>query len=149
MRKTYKKNEHQEMVHTIKKFVEKQKGQGYSIYTPTSLPIGCSRNSRLLIPDILVMKENNITHIIEPESSTGGATILGKILLADKAICKMVSEGKQFKEVKPKLIFLYKPSFPESGLKRVKESVSEGMRKLKYIQEKIIIEKFSNKRGWF
>lgn len=147
MRRTYKKNKHQEMVHTIKKFVKKQKG--YNIYTPTSLPISCSRNSRLLIPDILVTKENNITHIIEPESSTGGATILGKILLADKAICKMVSEGKQCKEVKPKLVFLYKPSFPESRLNRVKERVSEGMRKLKYIQEKITIEKLSNKRSWF
>jgi hypothetical protein len=60
--------------------------------------------------DIIICQENNknISHIIEYESNTGGTTIVGKSILINASIKKMIDEVRQID--KPKVIFLYKPN---------------------------------------
>jgi hypothetical protein len=141
------KTEHQEMVDQLNQFI-KSKG-GYTFPKTRSLPFQCTLDTRLYLPDVVVLKDGNVTHIIEPESSTGGTTICGKIVLANKAIQLMVVDGKQSREVKPKLIFLYKRSF--LGLGRIRYRVEKAGLNTDFL-EKIIIDYFPDDLGsldWF
>ncbi len=112
---------HQEMIDEIKNFII-NKG-GYSFPKSTSLPFGCSRETRLYLPDIVVLQNKNITHVIEPETRTGGTTICGKIILANKVIELMVNDNVQSKNIKPTLVFLYHPSNPDHVINRVRYRV--------------------------
>jgi hypothetical protein len=111
------------------------------------MPFNAKRNTRLYIPDIIVMKKDRITHIVEPETGTGGTTIIGKMLLANKCIEIMLKEGTVSQNSKPKLIFLYKDSYPDSKLKRIKERVNAVNIQTEYIGE-VIIDNFSDKFDW-
>ena len=137
---------HLEMMNRIKEFLQKR-GE-YEILPTTNLPIPCKNDTKLYHPDIVLRKEKSITHIIEPETSTGGTTIIGKIMLAEICISKMRDDGKQSPTVKPKLIFLYHPDFPESELNKIKFRCSHINKYLENIQEPII-QYFSQDFEWY
>jgi hypothetical protein len=123
------------MVAEIKEYV--QKNTDYSLKVPTSMPFCCKRETCLFHPDIILMKKDIITHIVEPETSTGGTLLVGKVVLADRSIELMVNNG-QIPDSKPKLVFLYSPKMKLSELERVRYRVDNSGYKLKYIGSMII-----------
>ncbi len=121
------------MKQEITEFIENQ--VGYSLRR-TSLPFNCNIETRLYIPDIVIMRGTDISHIVEPETSTGGTTICGKILLANRCIELMAQEGIISNCARPKLIFLYNKSFPH--LERVRYRVRKANISTRYLRDMII-----------
>jgi hypothetical protein len=72
-----------------------------------SLPFNHRQDSTILQVDVVVClkQKHDITHIIEYETSTLGTVIVGKSILINESVKKMVEEGTQIG--KPKVIFLY------------------------------------------
>ena len=125
---------HKNVVVYIKKYIDIQPDL---ILQPSgSLPIGSNRNNRLTDVDIIVSKNNNISHIIEVETNTKGTMIAGKLILADEAIKMMIDNNSQTEDVKPKIIYLYKPD--SKAFNRVNEIVENIFYKLRYIENPII-----------
>jgi len=125
---------HKNVVDDIKYYIDTQ--LDLSLQPSGSLPISSNRNNRLTDVDIIVSKNNNISHIIEVETKTMGTMIAGKLILADEAIKMMIDNNSQTEDVKPKIIYLYK-----SGSKvfnRVNEIVQNIFYKLRYIEIPII-----------
>lgn len=142
----FQKIDHKSMVKIIKDLIDENKRKySYSCYTPTSLPIGCSLGERLLLPDILVVKNSNITHIVELETTTGGSTIAGKILLAEEAIKQMIENNDQDVKIKPKLVFLYCPNF--KYIKRIRYRGSIAINLVRNID--VDIRYFERNLDWF
>jgi hypothetical protein len=130
----------------MKDSIEKKlKEMGYRIRKPRSMPFGCNRETRIYIPDILAVSGDDIHIIVEPESGTGGTPICGKIVLANRSIELMMNDGTQSRNIKPRLVFLYKKSFPSNSLRRVKYRVERANIDRPYLSE-VIIDYFP--AGW-
>ena len=125
---------HKNVVDDIKYYIDTQ--LDLSLQPSGSLPISSNRNNRLTDVDIIVSKNNNISHIIEVETKTMGTMIAGKLILADEAIKMMIDNNSQTEDVKPKIIYLYKPG--SKVFNRVNEIVQNIFYKLRYIEIPII-----------
>lgn len=125
---------HKNVVDDIKNYINTQ--SDLSLQPSGSLPIGSKRNNRLTDVDIIVSKNNNISHIIEVETKTRGTMIAGKLILVDEAIKIMIDNNSQTDDVKPKIIYLYKPDSVEC--ERVKVIVPNMFHNLNYIETPII-----------
>ncbi len=100
---------HRDVVNNIKSYINSCKD--FILQPSGSLPIDSDITTRLTTVDIIVSKNNNISHIIEVETSTDGTTIAGKLILANEALKMMIDNESQSKEMRPKIIYLYKPGF--------------------------------------
>ena len=125
---------HKAVVNNIKSHVDSI--SDLVLLSSGSLPLDTDTPTRLTTVDILVSKNENISHIIEVETSTDGTTIAGKLILANEAIKMMIDKNIQSNDKKPKIIYLYNPGF--SNIDRVKYRVGSVIYHLKYIEYPVI-----------
>jgi hypothetical protein len=117
-----------------------------------SLPWSCTRESRLLLPDIIYCESDkdskccvSITNVIEFETKTPAEKIVDKVQKYNISSKRMIEGNVQSKKKLPRIIFLYDTN-TNISLNYVKESIYN--LNLEYLDD-VIVDYYDEKGGWF
>lgn len=123
-----------------------------TIIGSNSLPWPCTRESRLILPDIIYCEPNkesklnvSITNIIEFETKTPGENIAYKVQRFNLSSKRMVEGNTQSKMKLPRIIFLYDRN-TNIALDYVKESINK--LNFEYL-DGVIVDYYDENGDWY
>lgn len=107
---------HNDVLKSIKATVSRRSNQldWKRVMGSNSLPHPCTRETRLILPDIIYCKKDNgtnsaytITNIVEFETKTAPEIIVDKVQRFNQTFSEMIRKNYQNPSVLPRIIFLY------------------------------------------
>lgn len=123
-----------------------------SVIGSNSLPWKCTRQSRLVLPDLIycVPDKNlkykcSITNIIEFETATPEETIVDKVQRFNLSSKKMIKDRAQSEVHLPRIIFLYDKQ-TDIAVNYVKEAINN--LDYEYLDD-VIVDYYDEKGDWF
>ena len=149
-----KQMSHDDVLPQIRKYVAEHSDavDWKKVVGTKSLPWPCTRETRLLVPDIIYCKpddsvkfRNSITNVIEFESETSAASIANKVERFNESSKRMIDNGAQNGRKLPRIIFLYDRETRVS-LEEVKRAV-QGV-KTEYL-DGVVVDYYDEGGEWF
>ena len=123
-----------------------------TIMGSNSLPYPCTRESRLLLPDIIYCELDNesryhvsITNVIEFETKTSAEVIVDKVQRYNISSKRMIEDNAQNEKKLPRIIFLYDRN-TTIPLDYIKESIAK--LNSEYL-DSVIVDYYDENGNWF